>query len=192
VTPNKRTQPARANAIWYGHSMLTVVDKVPMIGVASARALMRTDRRRTNSMRHLPVMALLLLLSACQCVARVSVSGSTQNGPIIHVAGSSSEFTTRPILYDLSVYVGGTDQSGPIWHVKGKARVSSITYGKVPSGMSEETPPIPLEPGRVYSVSIEGDADEALFGMSCRGRVSFFVNSNGKVVPCPEAGSTCG
>jgi hypothetical protein len=35
--PNKRMQAARAKAIWYGHSMLTRVDKLPLIGLASTR-----------------------------------------------------------------------------------------------------------------------------------------------------------
>jgi hypothetical protein len=36
VSPNKRMQAARANAIWYGHSMLTRVDKVPLISRGDA------------------------------------------------------------------------------------------------------------------------------------------------------------
>jgi hypothetical protein len=36
-SPNKRMQAARANAIWYGHSMLTGVDKVPLLGRGDAR-----------------------------------------------------------------------------------------------------------------------------------------------------------
>ena len=35
--PNKRMQAARAKAIWYGHSMLTGVDKVPLLGRGNAR-----------------------------------------------------------------------------------------------------------------------------------------------------------
>ena len=30
-------QAARASGVWYGHSMLTGVDKVPLLSVASAR-----------------------------------------------------------------------------------------------------------------------------------------------------------
>ena len=37
VAPNKRMQAARAKAIWYGHSMLTGVDKVPLLGRGDAR-----------------------------------------------------------------------------------------------------------------------------------------------------------
>jgi hypothetical protein len=34
---NKRMQAARAEAIWYGHSMLTRVDKMPLLGRGGAR-----------------------------------------------------------------------------------------------------------------------------------------------------------
>jgi hypothetical protein len=37
MSPNKRMQAARAKAIWYGHSMLTRVDKVPLISRGDAR-----------------------------------------------------------------------------------------------------------------------------------------------------------
>ena len=37
MSPNKRMQAARANAIWYGHSMLTRVDKVPLLDGSDAR-----------------------------------------------------------------------------------------------------------------------------------------------------------
>ena len=37
VSPNNRMQAARANAIWYGHSMLTGVDKVPLLDGSDAR-----------------------------------------------------------------------------------------------------------------------------------------------------------
>jgi hypothetical protein len=37
VTPNKRMQAAQANAIWYGHSMLTRADKLPLLGRGDAR-----------------------------------------------------------------------------------------------------------------------------------------------------------
>jgi hypothetical protein len=35
--PNKRMQAARASGIWYGHSMLTRFDKVPLLGHGDAR-----------------------------------------------------------------------------------------------------------------------------------------------------------
>jgi hypothetical protein len=34
---NKRMQGAQFKAIWYGHSMLTHVDKVPLLGGSDAR-----------------------------------------------------------------------------------------------------------------------------------------------------------
>jgi hypothetical protein len=37
LPPNQRMQPARAAAIWYGHSMLTRVDKLPLISRSDAR-----------------------------------------------------------------------------------------------------------------------------------------------------------
>ena len=37
VPPNKRMQAARAKAIWYVHSMLTGVDKVPLLSRGDAR-----------------------------------------------------------------------------------------------------------------------------------------------------------
>jgi hypothetical protein len=36
MTANKRMQAARASAIWYGHSMLTRVDKLPLFGCGEA------------------------------------------------------------------------------------------------------------------------------------------------------------
>jgi hypothetical protein len=35
--PNKRMQAVRAKAIWYGRSMLTRVDKLPLLGRGDAR-----------------------------------------------------------------------------------------------------------------------------------------------------------
>jgi hypothetical protein len=37
VSPNKCMQAARANATWYGQSMLTGVDKLPLLSAASSR-----------------------------------------------------------------------------------------------------------------------------------------------------------
>jgi len=37
LSPNKRMQAARAKAIWYGHSMLTHIDKVPLLDGSDAR-----------------------------------------------------------------------------------------------------------------------------------------------------------
>ena len=37
LPPNKRMQAARANAIWYGRSTPTVVDKVAQVRVGDAR-----------------------------------------------------------------------------------------------------------------------------------------------------------
>jgi hypothetical protein len=37
LPPNKRMQAARAKAIWYGRSMLTGVDKVPLLSRGDAR-----------------------------------------------------------------------------------------------------------------------------------------------------------
>lgn len=37
MSPNKRMQAARASAIWYGRSMLTRVDKVPLLDGSDAR-----------------------------------------------------------------------------------------------------------------------------------------------------------
>ena len=37
LPPNKRMQAARANAIWYVRSMLTGIDKVPLLGRGDAR-----------------------------------------------------------------------------------------------------------------------------------------------------------
>ena len=37
LPPNKRMQAARANAIWYGRSMLTRVDKLPLLSRGDAR-----------------------------------------------------------------------------------------------------------------------------------------------------------
>ncbi len=45
---NKRMQAARANAIWYVHSMLASIDKVPLLGLASAR---ESDANRYAALR---------------------------------------------------------------------------------------------------------------------------------------------
>ena len=37
LSPNKRMQAARAKAIWYGHSMLARVDKLPLLTGSDAR-----------------------------------------------------------------------------------------------------------------------------------------------------------
>ena len=37
LPPNKRMQATRASALWYGRSMLTLVNKVPLISRGDAR-----------------------------------------------------------------------------------------------------------------------------------------------------------
>jgi hypothetical protein len=143
-------------------------------------------------MRHLPLIVVILLLSGCQCFAEVGVSGSIQQGAQIYVKGSSSSFSKRPSLYNLSVYERGAENSGPLWQIKGKAKISSLTYGVVPPGMSEDAPAKAMRPGQTYDVSVDGDTDEAVFGLPCHGRAAFRIDVAGNVVACSEGGNACG
>ena len=144
-------------------------------------------------MRVILISALTLSLLGCQCFAPVSASGSIQRGAVIEVQGTSSVFSNRPTLYELTVYDQNSDSPKPLWQVTGKGRVSSVTYGTVPTGMSEDAPARPLEIGHVYIVGVYGDtAGSILSGSYCRGRLRFKVNSSGEIVNCSEEGSACG
>jgi len=143
-------------------------------------------------MRHLPMVALVVLLSGCQCFAPLRVSGSIQSGAVIEVQGSADALSKRAGLQHLGVYMQDGVGTKPAWLIRGSARVNSVTYGKVPPGMVEEAPAVPLEPGRKYSVGIEGDTAGTFFGPSCHGRASFTVDTAGKIIPCSEEGSACG
>jgi hypothetical protein len=143
-------------------------------------------------MRHLPFIVLAFLLGGCQCFAEVSVSGSIQQGIQIYVKGSSSRFSKRPSLYDLDIHERGTENSGPMWQIKGKAKVSSITYGVAPTGMSEDAPARVMRPGQTYDVSVDADTDEAVFGLPCHGRATFRIDNAGNVVACSKESSACG
>jgi hypothetical protein len=149
-------------------------------------------RRRTISMRHLTVFALLILLSGCQCFAPVSASGSIHSGVVIEVEGRSSPITKHARLQRLGVYVQDGAGVKPVWRIRGDARTNSVTYGKVPRGMTEEAPAAPLESGRKYYVSLDGDTAGGLISIPCRGRAAFTINSAGELVACSEEGTACG
>src|SRR5512139_3332364 len=105
-------------------------------------------------MRWLLTSALLVALSACQCVARVTVAGSLDQGITFHAPGGEGDFIGQGELHDLIVTMVGSAGSGPVWHIKGKGRIESLRYGTVPSGMNEDAPAKPLEPGHTYVVGI--------------------------------------
>jgi hypothetical protein len=143
-------------------------------------------------MRHLPIVALMVLLSGCQCFAPVRVFGSIQRGVTIEVEGHSSPVSKHARLQYLGVYVQEGLGTKLVWHINGSARINSVTYGKVPAGMTEEAPATPLEPGRKYFVGLQGDTVGSFFAPSCRGRAAFTINVAGEIVPCDIEGIACG
>jgi hypothetical protein len=133
------------------------------------------------------------MLLGCQCFAPVTVTGSIQRGAVIEVEGSSSALSRNAIVFELSIHDRNADSSVPLWHVTGKGRVSSVTYGSVPRGMSGDAPAKPLEPGHSYVVVVYADtAGSFAFGSYCRGRYTFNINSFGEISNCSEEGTACG
>jgi len=143
-------------------------------------------------MRWLLTSALLATLAACQCVARVTVSGSLEQGIDFHALGGEGNFIGQGELQDLTVRMVGSNDSNPVWHIKGKARIASLRYGVVPSGMIEDAPAKPLEPGHTYVIGIAGSVSSSTFTPSCKGGVSFAIGPDGKVTSCYEEESQCG
>jgi hypothetical protein len=138
-------------------------------------------------MRHLLLLGLTLILAGCSCVVLVSVSGSIQGGVKIEAERNSSVFTKHAVFYSLSIHEVGCDGTGPLWAIRGKAKVNVISYGKVPSGMSEVAPAKPLEAGKRYVVTLLADA-----GVTCNAQMAFTIGSQGNVEAFTRRSSACG
>ncbi len=143
-------------------------------------------------MRHLPIIALVLVLSGCQCFAPVKVMGSLPRGVVIEVEGHANALSRKARLQYIGIYIQDGVGAKPVWEVRGSARINSVTYGKVPRGMVEEVPAVPLEAGRKYSVGIQGDTAGTFLGAPCRGRAEFTVNSAGEIILCAMEETACG
>jgi hypothetical protein len=143
-------------------------------------------------MRWLLISALMVFLAGCQCFTRITVSGSVEQGVVFRAPKSSGPYVGDAALYNLAVFAAEATDSKPLWQIQGKARAKSLTYGIVPSGMSEYAPAKPLEPGRTYVVVVEGDADGVMPGLPCHGKVSFAVGPDGVITSCYEEESACG
>jgi len=141
-------------------------------------------------MRWLFISALFVTLSACQCVARVTVSGSLEHGVIFAAPMGADKFIGQGELQELTVRMVGAADSSALWHIKGRAKIESLTYGTVPSGMRADAPARPLEPGRTYVIGIEGGA--GVFMPSCNGGVSFAIGADGTITSCYGDDSRCG
>ena len=141
-------------------------------------------------MRTLLTVLILLSLSACKCVARVTVAGSLAEGITFQAPGGTPDFFGQGELQDLAVTMVGSKSSTPIWHIKGKAKVSAVTFGKVPSGMTAEGSAVPLEPGRTYVITVYGVSSK--FMPSCVGGATFAIGSDGAITSCQEGTTPCG
>ena len=140
-------------------------------------------------MRWLLTATLLVGLTACQCVARVTVSGSLEQGVLFQAPGGPSDSIGQGELHELTVHMVGSNALSPIWRIKGRARIGSLVYGRVPSGLSEDAPAKPLERGRTYIVEIDGA--NGGFTPPCHGAVSFAIGPDGRITSCYEGGSEC-
>jgi len=61
------------------------------------------------------------------------------------------------------------------WKLAGAARLSGIEYGAVPKGLSELTPPLPLEADDVYLFEVQEEPfgiNEALFRFTATGKLT--------------------
>jgi hypothetical protein len=141
-------------------------------------------------MRTLLTVLLLLTLPACKCLARVTVAGSLAEGITFRAPGETHDFFGQGELQDLAVTMVGSNSSIPIWHIRGKSKVSAVTYGKVPSGMTAEGSAAPLEPGRTYVITVYGISSR--FMPSCVGGATFAIGSDGTITSCQEGPSPCG
>jgi hypothetical protein len=141
-------------------------------------------------MRQLLALTILVTLSACQCIARVTVSGSLKEGVVFHAPPNADKFIGQGELHDLTVTMVGSNNSTPVWHIKGKARTTSLTYGTVPPGMNAQAPARPLEPGHTYVIHIKGGS--GLFTPPCNGGISFAIGPDGTITSCYEEESRCG
>ena len=143
--------------------------------------------------RWLALGGILLVLAACQCHVAASVAGSLAAGVRFNVAEDPAGKLKEQVFLEVFAFDISADASaGPVWQIGGRAALSSIRYGEVPVGMREMIPAKALRPGRVYRVGITVRSGVlGLGGDDCKGSVTFRVNPDGSVSPCPRADQAC-
>lgn len=156
------------------------------------RALVQAARRRTASLRWLPVLVLMALLAGCQCFTRLAVSGSLEQGVVFRAPEGPEPYVGGAVLLNLAVFAVGASDSRPLWQIRGMARTKALTYGVAPVGMSQDGPAAQLERGRTYIVTVEGSSGGLTAGLPCRGKASFAIGPDGAITPCNEMRPLCG
>ncbi len=121
------------------------------------------------------VLALLLVLTACQPVLSVRLDSGDQELPAPRfVVEEPGEPAAEPKFHTIKVY-GANDRL--LWHARAENFGStsggrSIVYGKAPDGFRDVKPAEPLEPGQSYNLRVSGIAQGALaFQADGQGRV---------------------
>ncbi len=141
-------------------------------------------------MRHLVFRASLafvavvcISLTSCSRVFWVQPSGSINSG--VHFEFyEDPDRSTEATLRVTEVSVVKLDQDGneaAQWSLTGRARVSSIDYGIVPKGLTEQIAAMPLEPDSVYEIRVH---DDPVFPSPASGGALFRLNATGEVVIC--------
>jgi hypothetical protein len=118
VTPNKRMQAARAKAIWYGHSMLTRVDKLPLLGRGDAR---EPDANRYAALRFLWLFAFVLILGV------VPMTDAKAAAPAVTKYGERNAKAPRE-LEAFSFLVGKWEGTGRTKLPDGKVAEFAVTW----------------------------------------------------------------
>jgi hypothetical protein len=95
---------------------------------------------------------MLLLLASCQMGMHVTVSGS----PAAPTFGLDDGDGGAPVSF-LSI---ADESRQTVWEVSGPigncTRLSSLRYGDLPQGYTEQGRPPALQPGRLYTIGVSG------------------------------------
>ncbi|RKH73705.1 hypothetical protein [Corallococcus aberystwythensis] len=132
--------------------------------------------------RVLPLALVVLqvaLLTACQPPLEVTLASSNEHlpGPAFLIDEPSQD--GGPPRYDVIRVLA--EDGTQVWHVRALSfdgtRGRRVVYGEAPEGFETVQSPQPLESGRLYSISVSGEASGAL---------RFVVDPDGSVHPEKE------
>lgn len=158
---------------------------------------------RRRAARAAVALAPLLMATSCPAFVRVGVEpgpardGSTPEFRFDYTRTSLRELTSLTIygcpdqeLYSFA-YDSALQRLPVVWRIVRQAEAPlrveplRITYGRVPAGYREETPPAPIEPGgcyRAHAVAFPDRSTEQAYVGGLEGGQTFRLLSNGRLV----------
>jgi hypothetical protein len=129
-------------------------------------------------MRRILVLISIALVSSCNCVVPVSVSGSLEEGVTFELR------ETRKVQLAQVSTRARSGEWKTIWKIYGKDRIKAVRYGEATGGLKITAGPEGLVKGEVYHFQLETTNWDQLLGGSCIGSVRFAVTSQGIVEEC--------